>query len=93
MKLNTPIFKALTSTLVVAMVFWYFIWPDSLESCLSKAAKDAKSSYGFKMLAELCTRPTWVDVAVEKMNNKSDAVSKIGLKPVTGRIDKFLDGQ
>lgn len=68
---------------LAAFAFYYFIWPDSLESCTRKAAKQAMTNYGFLKLFEMCEEPTWVDYFNSKFNTRSGG----------SRIDKFLDDE
>lgn len=77
--------EKLLATAIAIFAFYYFIWPDSVESCIKKAAKDAGSSYGFRMLAEICTRSTWVDEIKDIFTSTKN--TQKGLKPFNGELD------
>lgn len=88
------------AAVLAAFAFYYFIWPDSLESCAHKAAKEAITNYGFSVLLEMCKEPTWVDYVKDKLFTPMQAPK--GMKPFTGDLDqapkeaamdKFLDGK
>ncbi len=89
--------KVLAVTLS-ALAFYCFVWPDSIEGCLRKAARDARSNYGFRVLLEMCKDPTWVDYVKDKLFTPIQMPK--GMKSFTGDLDqapkevmmdKFLD--
>lgn len=73
-----------TYAIILALLFWYFIWPDSHAKCIKDAARTASTSYGAAKMIEACEEPTWVDRLAYMLSARK--------KPSTGMIDKFLDG-
>lgn len=82
--------QKLIAASILVLAFYYFVWPDSIEACLRKSAKEAQSNYGFKILAEMCTQPTWVDDIQAKLATitKSNSDGANPIPKVT--IDEFL---